>query len=145
MCFRAPCCCYLRCASPPPYSRLHISFDCAQSHYIFTFVFEDGSELLMWMGDRWQPDGPDSIGAASYVSGSRHMPQCGLIAIVGCGLQWPWLNLSLYYDGVGVANVARVMRTGFCITAACSGSITRLVPVHAGVAAAAAAHWCARL
>ncbi|KAI3423861.1 hypothetical protein D9Q98_009695 [Chlorella vulgaris] len=39
----------------------------AQSHYIFTFVFEDGSELLMWMGDRWQPDGPDSIGAASYV------------------------------------------------------------------------------
>lgn len=39
----------------------------SQSTHIFTFTFEDGEELLLWMGDRWQPHGTGSVGGASYV------------------------------------------------------------------------------
>ncbi|KAL4447267.1 hypothetical protein ABPG77_007300 [Micractinium sp. CCAP 211/92] len=39
----------------------------AQSTHIFTFTFEDGEELLLWMGDRWHARGPGSVGNASYV------------------------------------------------------------------------------
>lgn len=39
----------------------------AQSTHVFTITFEDGEELLLWMGDRWQARGPGSVGNASYV------------------------------------------------------------------------------
>ncbi|KAL4443631.1 hypothetical protein ABPG75_011368 [Micractinium tetrahymenae] len=46
--------------------RANTTYD-AQSTHVFTFTFEDGDELLLWMGDRWQPHGPGSVGGASYV------------------------------------------------------------------------------
>lgn len=39
----------------------------SQSTYIFPYRFSDGSTLLLYMGDRWNANGPGSVGAASYV------------------------------------------------------------------------------
>lgn len=40
----------------------------SQSTHIFTYTFQDGAEVLVWMGDRWNEQGRGSVGGASYVS-----------------------------------------------------------------------------
>ncbi len=40
----------------------------AQSTFVFTYTFQDGAEVLIWMGDRWNDKGRGSVGQASYVS-----------------------------------------------------------------------------
>lgn len=39
----------------------------SQSTHIFTYTFQDGAEVLVWMGDRWNEQGRGSVGGASYV------------------------------------------------------------------------------
>lgn len=43
---------------------------------MFTYTFADGEQLLLWMGDRWNSNGPGSVAAASYVSRSRSVLLC---------------------------------------------------------------------
>lgn len=55
------------CRSPPaalapPTPKQHM-----QSTFIYEHRFADGEQLLIWMGDRWNADGPGSVGNASYL------------------------------------------------------------------------------
>ncbi|PSC71307.1 glycosyl hydrolase family 43 [Micractinium conductrix] len=43
-----------------------ITYD-AQSTFIHTHTFSDGQHLLLWMGDRWNAQGPGGVGNATYV------------------------------------------------------------------------------
>ena len=65
-----------------------------QSTFIHTHTFSDGQHLLLWMGDRWNAQGPGGVGNATYVSAtlpSRRSPAastCARAALRGEGHPW---------------------------------------------------------
>ncbi|KAI7840698.1 hypothetical protein COHA_005620 [Chlorella ohadii] len=56
----------------------------SQSTFIFEHRFADGTPLLLWMGDRWNSQGPGGVGNASYV----WLPLLPRIGVPGFELVW---------------------------------------------------------
>lgn len=56
------------CLHPPPSAGTHLfPHHVLQSTFVYEHWFADGELLLIWMGDRWNADGPGSVGNASYL------------------------------------------------------------------------------
>lgn len=62
------CSTFWRLLPPPTHGpQADTMFD-SQPTFIFTYTFEDGTPLHLWMGDRWNAHGPGGVSNASYVS-----------------------------------------------------------------------------